>query len=133
MSHLPSKSIVDRFVTHYWQAVHVIAKTLHRPSFERSYERFWTSISAGIEPRASFQAVVFAVLLSSVVSMPEHKVMKELAVDKQSLVENFRRGAEAALARANFLRATKLETLQAFVMYLVSPNICVHIIGTLFF
>lgn len=28
-------------------------------------------------------------------------------------------GTEAALARANFLSTTKLETLQAFVMYMV--------------
>jgi hypothetical protein len=122
MRHLPSKPLVDRFIAHYWQAVHAVAKTLHRPSFERSYQKSWASIDAGIEPRASFQAVIFAVLLSSVVSMPEQKVLEELAVDKQSLVENFRRGAEGALARANFLRATKLETLQAFVMYLVSSK-----------
>lgn len=120
MSHLPSKPLADKFVAHYWQAAHVIAKTLHRPSFERAYQKFWASLDAGVEPRASFQAVVFAVLLTSVISMSEDKVLKELGVDKQCLVENFRRGAEAALTRANFLRATKLETLQAFVMYLVS-------------
>jgi hypothetical protein len=120
MSHLPSKPLVDKLIAHYWEAVHVIAKTVHRPSFARSYEKFWASIGAGVEPRASFQAVVFAALLSSVISMSEFKVLQELGVDKQSLVDNFRRGTEAALARANFLRATKLETLQAFVMYLVS-------------
>lgn len=120
MAHLPSRPLVDKLIMHYWKAVHLIARTLHRPSFERQYEKFWVSIDAGIEPRASFQAVVLAALLNSAVSMPEHKVLTELGVDKSSLIENFRRGTEAALSRANFLRATKLETLQAFVMYLVS-------------
>ena len=52
--------------------------------------------------------------------MSDDRVLTEFGVDKQSLVNNFREGAEAALARANFLRTTKVETLQAFVMYLVS-------------
>jgi hypothetical protein len=52
--------------------------------------------------------------------MPEHRLLSEFGVDKHSLVDNFRQGTESALARANFLRTTKLETLQAFVMYLVS-------------
>ncbi|KAF1843909.1 uncharacterized protein K460DRAFT_291176 [Cucurbitaria berberidis CBS 394.84] len=119
MTHLPSKALVDKLVAHYWIAVHVIATAVHRPSFERQYHSFWASVKAGIEPRISFQAVIFAVLLSSIVSMPEDKVLTEFGVDKQSLVDNFREGTEAALSRANFLRTTKLETLQAFVMYLI--------------
>jgi AcrR family transcriptional regulator len=119
-TYLPSQPLVDRLMEHYWKAVHVIARTVHRPSFERQYERFWHDIRANHEPRVSFQAVVFAALLSSVISMSDEKVMAEFNVDKADLVENFKQGTEAALARANFLRTTKLETLQAFVMYLVS-------------
>lgn len=112
--------LVDKLIRHYWVAVHVIARTVHRPSFERQYEVFWANVKVGLEPRNSFQAVLFAAMLSSVVSMPEQKVLAEFGVDKKSLVDNFREGTEAALARANFLRTSKLETLQAFVMYLVS-------------
>lgn len=120
MTYLPSRSMVDRLIAHYWEAVHLVAKAVHRPSFEKQLQKFWANVSAGIEPRVSFQAVVFAVLLSAIVSIPEHRVLPEFGVEKHSLVENFRSGTEAALARANFLRTTKLETLQAFVMYLVS-------------
>jgi hypothetical protein len=120
MNHLPAKVLVDRLMLHYWQAVHVVARAVHRPSFERQYEKFWKNIAAGIDPRNSFQAVVFAALLSSVVSMSSDRVTAEFGVDKQSLVDNFREATEAALSRANLLRTTKLETLQAFVMYLVS-------------
>jgi len=74
----------------------------------------------GMEPRASFQAVLFAALLNSVVSMTDDMVQVEFGVEKQNMIDSFREGTEAALARANFLRTTKLETIQAFVMYLVS-------------
>lgn len=120
MTFLPSRALVDRLIGHYWEAVHPIAKTVHRPSFERQYAKFWMNIDARVEPRVSFQAVVFAALLSSIVSMSEADVLTDYGVDRQSLVENFRQGTEAALAKANFLRTTKIETLQAFVMYLVS-------------
>jgi hypothetical protein len=119
MTYLPSKSMVNRLIEHYWEAVHVIAKTVHRPSFERHLQRFWDNLHAGIEPRFSFQAVLFAALLTSIVSMSDDKVIDEFGVDKRSLVDNFQQGTESALAKANFLRTTKLETMQAFVMYLV--------------
>ena len=78
----------------------------------------------GIEPVGSLQAIVFAAMFSGVVSMPEDILMSEFAVAKKDLVENFQQGTETALVRANLLRTTKIETMQAFVMYMVSkPNI----------
>ncbi|KAJ8107840.1 hypothetical protein OPT61_g8587 [Boeremia exigua] len=119
MNYLPARVLVDKLMLQYWQAVHVVARTVHRPSFERHYEKFWKSVSSGIEPRNSFQAVVFAALLSAVISMSNERVLSEFGVDKQGLVDNFREATEAALSRANLLSTTKLETLQAFVMYLI--------------
>ena len=122
MQYLPAKTTADKLLRHYWEAVHVIARTVHRPSFERQYETFWRNISIGIEPRVSFQAVVLAAMFSAVMSMSEEKVLTDYGVTKQELVENFRQGTETTLSRANFLRTTKLETLQAFVMYLVGQT-----------
>lgn len=119
-AHLPGRAVVDRLIANYWIRVHPIARTVHRPSFERQYQNFWVRVNMGMEPRSSFQAVLFAALLSSVISMDEHTMRTEYGVEKRTLVDNFREGAEAALAKAHFLRTTKLETLQAFVMYLVS-------------
>ncbi|KAJ4300789.1 hypothetical protein N0V90_002877 [Kalmusia sp. IMI 367209] len=120
MTYLPNKVLVDKLIAHYWEAVHPIVRTVHRPSFERKYDAFWKNIAAGIEPPRSFQAVLFAALLSSVVSLPTDRCLNEFAAEKQGLVDNFRLGSESALARANFLRTTKLETLQAIVMYLLA-------------
>lgn len=118
-SYLPARFVVDKLIAHYWVAVHTVARVVHRPSFERQYQNFWIRVNMGMEPRSSFQAVLFAAMLSSVVSMSEDRVRTEFQVDKRMLTNTFREGTEAALAKANFLRTTKLETLQAFVMYLV--------------
>jgi len=127
-AHLPARAVVDRLIANYWVHVHPIARTVHRPSFERQYQKFWIRVNMGMEPRSSFQAVLFAALLSSVVSMDVSTVRTEYGAEKRALVENFREGAEAALAKANFLSTTKFETLQAFVMYLVS-SICLFALG----
>ncbi|KAH7394049.1 hypothetical protein DE146DRAFT_679330 [Phaeosphaeria sp. MPI-PUGE-AT-0046c] len=124
MSYLPAKFVVDNMILvlsphHYWDAVHIIARMVHRPSFERQLERFWAAVNAGTEPRASLQAVVFAMLLSSVVSMHENAVLAEFGMTKEHFVGTFRHCCEAALSQSNFLRSTKLEPLQAFVMYLI--------------
>ncbi|RMZ70270.1 fungal specific transcription factor domain-containing [Pyrenophora seminiperda CCB06] len=118
-AHLPARAVVDRLIDNYWVHVHPIARTVHRPSFERQYQNFWIRVNMGMYPRSSFQAVLFAALLSSVVSMDAHTVRTDYGAEKRALVDSLREGAEAALAKANFLRTTKLETLQAFVMYLI--------------
>ncbi|KNG47681.1 fungal specific transcription factor domain containing protein [Stemphylium lycopersici] len=118
-SYLPSRFVVDKLIAHYWFAVHVVSRAVHRPSFERQYQNFWIRVNMGMEPRSSFQAVLFAALLNSVVSMTEDKVRAEFCVERKIMISNFRAGTETALAKANFLRTTKLETIQAFVMYLI--------------
>ena len=116
---LPSKIVADRLLNQYWQAVHPIARAVHRQSFQKRYDLFWDDVSMGIEPPNSLQAVVFAAMFSGVVSMPEESILMEFGVSKKGLVDNFQMGAETALGRANFIRTAKIETLQAFVMYMV--------------
>ena len=77
----------------------------------------------GVEPPNSLQAVVFAAMFSGVVSMPEDVILMEFGVGKRSLVENFQVGTETALGRANFIRTAKVETLQAFIMYMVGNSV----------
>ena len=116
---LPSKLAADRLLSQYWFAVYPISRIVHRPSFERRYETFWNEVQMGIEPLGSLQAVIFAAMFSGVVSMSEDIIARDFGASKKALVENFQRGTETALARANFLRTTKIETLQALVMYMV--------------
>ena len=117
---LPSKTMADRLKRQYFEAVEPICRCVHRPTFERQYRCFWTDVASGVEPAPSIQAVVLAALFSGVISLDDNMTILEFGAGKLSLVENFRLATETALAKANFLRSTKLETLQAFVLYLVS-------------
>lgn len=120
LTFLPSRSAGDRLLEHYFAAVHPIARCAHRPSLEAQYESFWEEATAGYEPRASVQAVVFAAWFSAAVAMDENTINREFGFTKGNLVENMKIGAEVALSKANFLRTTRIETIQAFVMYMVS-------------
>jgi hypothetical protein len=122
MRFLPSKSMADRLLAHYWESVHYMCRIMHRPSFEREYSSLWQTIATGSEPKPPLQALVLATMLSAVISMSEQDLLLEFGVAKPELLENFQRGTETALYKANFLRSTKLQTLQAFVMYLVSNS-----------
>ena len=119
IDYLPAKSAADHLLEQYWIAVHPLCRVVHRPSFQRRYDLFWNEIRMGIEPVGSLQAIVFAALFSAVVSMPEDQILNSFAVSKKDLVDNFQQGAETALGAANLLRTTRLETMQAFVVYMV--------------
>lgn len=124
---LPSKVVADRLMQQYFHAVHPLTRIVHRPSFEQQYEVFWSDIYSGVEPVGSLQAIVFAAILAAAVSLTEESVLNEFGVPKKKLVENFQLGTETALGRANFLRTTKVETLQAFVLYMVCYHPAIHV------
>ncbi|CAJ2501660.1 Uu.00g045130.m01.CDS01 [Anthostomella pinea] len=116
---LPFRAAADRLMTQYFISVHTIAPCSHRPSLEMTYATFWEEITAGIEPRPSVQAIIFAAMFSGVVSMEEDVIYHELGYSKGNWVTSLRMGTETALSKANFLRTTKVETMQAFVVYML--------------
>jgi hypothetical protein len=120
LHYLPSKQLSDRLLQRYWDSWHPVARVLHRPTFERQWDEFWLNIHLGVEPSQSLQALVMATLFTSVTSMEDAAVQYQFQVPKVQLLDTVQHGTESALFRAGFLRTTKLQTLQAFVMYLVS-------------
>jgi hypothetical protein len=116
---LPSAEFGHRLMRRYFDAVHPIARCVHRPSFEGMYASFWDDVRQNIEPRASIQAVVFAAWFSAAVSVDDG-FFRDQECNKTQLVLHMKIGTESALSKANFLSTTRFETLQAFVMYLVS-------------
>jgi hypothetical protein len=116
---LPAKPVADRLLNQYWEGVHHVARVVHKQTTMRQWNQFWECIHSGIEPPASFQALVMGILLSAIISMTEEAVAYEFGAVKSQLMDSFRQGTETALSKANFLRTTKLQTLQALVMYLV--------------
>lgn len=119
VDYLPSKTAADALMSQYFLAVHHMCRTVHRPTLEAQYTLFWREIAVGNEPVPSFQAIVFAAMFSGAVSMDEQQILQSFGTTKASLVDSLRSGTEFALSKANLLRTTKLDTMQAFVMYLV--------------
>jgi hypothetical protein len=130
---LPMRAAADKLVQRYWDACHPVARILHRQTFEKKYEILWDSVSQGTEPPPSIQAIIFATLFTAVVSMRTPEVMHHFGVDRQGLIERYQIGTETALGKAHFLRTSKTETLQAFVMYLVSSLCHMSLIKNLTF
>jgi hypothetical protein len=119
ISLLPSEELGNRLVRRYFDAVHPIARCVHKPSFEVLYNSFWEDVKQSIEPRPSTQAIVFAAWFTAAVSVDDG-FCRDQAWNKAQLVFHMKIGTETALSKANFLSTTRFETLQAFVMYLVS-------------
>ncbi|KAI1132101.1 hypothetical protein F5Y10DRAFT_17276 [Nemania abortiva] len=116
---MPYRAVADRLMAQYFRAVHPIAPCSHRPSMEAAYATFWEEITGGYEPRPSTQAIVFATMFSGIISMNEETVFHELGFPKANWVASLKMGTETALSKANFLRTTMVETMQAFIIYMI--------------
>lgn len=122
--YLPSKSFCDTLMTHYWARVHTVTMLLHKPSFQKQYHIFWQHVKQGTEPPYSLQSVMFAAMFAALVAVPAGVMMQQYGMDKATFVPQFQSTTEMLLSRANVLRTTKLETMQAFVIYLVRIALC---------
>lgn len=118
---LPTRAAADRLIQQYFEAVHPVAPSVHFPTFQNDYGDFWYHCYENIEPRPSLQALIFAAMFSGAVSMDDAAALREFGRSQKSLYETLKLGVEMALSKANFLRTTRVQTLQAFVMYMVRP------------
>lgn len=119
MDFLPSKVAADSLLEQYQKSVHYINRVVHWPSFQVQYDNFWTNVLLGIEPAASVQALVFSIMFSAVASMDDVDVASAFSRPKRAVLTNFQTGTEVALCKAHFLRSTKIEVIQALVIYLI--------------
>ncbi|KAF2224479.1 fungal-specific transcription factor domain-containing protein, partial [Elsinoe ampelina] len=116
---LPSRATCDKLFEQYWRAVHPVVTIVHKPSFRNLYNLFWQHVMIGTEPPPSTQAVIFACLFNATVSLTDESSLQIFGLPRAVLVEKIQASTEKCLSKANFLRTTKLETMQAFVLYLV--------------
>lgn len=116
---LPDHISAQWLLARYWTSVHPVARLLHRSSFQKKFDAYWDDIDSERVPARSLQALVFAVLLSGVVSTPETDLEPELGRSKKYWIERLQTGTEEALSTAKMMATTKVETLQALVVYLV--------------
>lgn len=116
---LPPRTAADKLMECYWDAVHPVSRVVHRPSFTQRYETLWETIENGYPVPPSLAAIVYSILFSASVAMSQEQMSELCQTSKQDLKDNLQLGTECALGRAQLLRASKFETLQAFTAYLV--------------
>ncbi|KAK5107422.1 hypothetical protein LTR62_001283 [Meristemomyces frigidus] len=119
LDYLPSRTASDTLVEQYFTAVHPVCRAVHRPTFEAQYALFWAQIVNGSEPARAIQAVIFAAMFSAAVSLDETRATQMFGTSRAGLIDSLRTATEMALAKANFLRTTKMDVMQGFVMYLI--------------
>lgn len=95
----------------YKQRVDTIFKVLHWPTASKLLQSS-SMDQCGISPGA--RALQNAVFFTATCSLFDHEI-----ANRQDLLDNYRRATEAALTAADLLTTSSLETLQAFVIYLV--------------
>src|ERR1700759_4856138 len=53
---LPSRTVADRLLEQYWEAVHYMARVVHGPRFERQRQQCWECMTFGVELPPAFPA-----------------------------------------------------------------------------
>lgn len=122
--------MTDVLLQQYWDAVHPIARIVHRPSMNRRCQVFWECADRGKRPPASLRAIIFAMLFAAVVSMSSSQVFQQFGASQSALQNRLQLEAETALKKARLLSTTRLETLQAFVLCLVCLSVIADRSGT---
>ena len=97
--------------------VNPLTKVIHVPSTQKViYE---ASQNLDLTTR-NVNALLFAIYLGAVGSMTEQENLNTFGESKSTLLGRYKYAAQKALLNANYLKASDLMVLQAFVLYLVS-------------
>lgn len=100
----------------YFQNVDPLIKILHRPTVEREFDVFMINPDNNPLSRTT-EALFFAMYFAAVTSLTPESCQRQLGEDRGLLVLQYRQGVELALARADYLNNTSLESLQALTLY----------------
>lgn len=103
----------------YFRSVDPLMKILHKPTVEKTFDLYIMNPSDHPLSRTT-EALFFAMYFGAVTSMQPDSCVKQLGEDRRVLSVQYKQAVEHALARADYLNSTSLETLQAFMIYSVS-------------
>ena len=117
----PIASGIALLCTIYFQNVDQVFKILHRPTVQISISAAADTLNTGpLDPAQ--EALMFSMYFAATTSMTQEQCQARLGQDRETLLAQFKYGAEMALANAHFLISTELKSLVAFVIYVVSMN-----------
>lgn len=101
----------------YLNNVNPLLKISHVPTLQNQIVEASADLSNVAEP---LEALMFAIYLISVTSMPNEEVEAAFGDSKNALLARYHAASQQALINAQFMSSTELTTLQAFLLYLVS-------------
>ncbi|CAG8898913.1 unnamed protein product [Penicillium egyptiacum] len=112
----PPRVLVSFLWQKYLENVEPILKILHTPTFQRQ-------ILSNTEYRealgAPTECLIFAVCYAAVATMTVEDCRVELDEDRHEVLKRYRIGVESSLAKADLLKSSDMDVLQAFVIYIV--------------
>ncbi|KAI5918216.1 fungal-specific transcription factor domain-containing protein [Camillea tinctor] len=110
----PSPEHIRFLTATYFQNVDMLLKILHRPTITAALHAF-ADQQQPLSPER--EALFFAIYYAAVTSLPTEKCAAHLGSSRSELAQAYREGIEHALARADYLNSSSLETLQALTLY----------------
>ena len=98
-----------------------MVKVLHIPTLSRYVEEASAQID-DIHNNRSTEALLFAMYYAAVTTMTPGDCLNYFQENRGVLLDRYRSATEYAFANANILVSSDLVTLQALVIFLVSPT-----------
>lgn len=115
-----NRSELDVLYHQYYKAVDPLAHIIHKPSFDRQFGRCFLGQTPATTATKSFTALVLAMCFAAAVSLSQSQPQIQFQMTKAALVEKLKLATEKALAGAQHMKSLKLETMQAFTIYMVN-------------
>lgn len=103
----------------YFRNVDPLLKILHRPTIEKMFDFFIVNPEQHPLNRPT-EALFFAIYFAAITTLSPENCRACLGEDRAVLSAQYRQSVEIALAKADYLSSSSLETLQALMLYDVS-------------
>lgn len=117
----PSLQLLSRLKTVFIDRGDPLLKVFHIPTF-------WDSLTGALEsPRQTskgLEAAMLAWCFATVSILEDGECVSLLGAERRQLFSHFRIATQRALAKAGFLHTSDLDTLRAYMCYLVRRKTC---------
>ncbi|KAJ0108949.1 hypothetical protein J7T55_005496 [Diaporthe amygdali] len=112
----PPPARMRRLCDIYFRSVDPLMKIVHKPTIEKTLNLFMVNPADHPLSRTT-EALFFAIYFAAVTSVQPDSCMRQLGEERRLLAVQYKQAVEHALARADYLNSTSLESLQAFMIY----------------
>ncbi|KAJ3569010.1 hypothetical protein NPX13_g6228 [Xylaria arbuscula] len=113
----PSPDHIRYLASVYFRNVDMHLKILHRPTILNALHSLADNPEIALDLSHEHTALSFAIYYAAITSLTSSECVQALGRPRADLAALFEAGIEQALARADYLNNTSLETLQALTLY----------------